>query len=119
MDSTEENMKIETEIKKTLAFDPTRVEQCYEELVEVFRKHRLGVGEILIAYGNLGYTLGASIEGYKGKGPSPDDLKRLYYSKPSPGVALMLQGITVTTWYDQYAQTKVGNDEDKQGDSTK
>lgn len=104
-------MKIE-EPKATLEFDPSKVEACYEELVEVFRKHKLRVGEILIAYGNLGYTLGASVAGYKAKGPDVEELQKLYYTKPSPGVGLMLQGITITTWYDQYANAKVENDKD-------
>lgn len=100
--------------QKTLQFDPEKVEACYEELVEVFRKHGLSVGEILVAYGNLGYTLGASIDGHKGKGPTPEELKRLYYSKPSAGVALMLQGITVTSWYDEYAKIKVSAEDIKE-----
>lgn len=91
----------------TLSFDPANTNQCYEELVEVFRKYKLRVGEILIAYGNLGYALGASIEGYKDKGPSVEELQKLYYSKPSPGVGLMLQGVTITTWFDQYEKAKV------------
>ena len=104
-------MKIEEPVA-TLEFDPAKVEAAYEELVEVFRKYKLRVGEILIAYGNLGYTLGASVEGYKSNGPSVEDLQKLYYSRPSPGVGLMLQGITITTWYDQYANTKIADNKD-------
>ena len=100
-------MKIEKDIEKTLAFDPKKVEQCYSDLIEVFQKHRLTTGEILIAYGNLGYALGAAVEGYKEKGPGPDELKRLYYSKATPGVGLMLSGLTISSWYDTYLKTKV------------
>ncbi len=95
-------MKIEKEIEKTRAFDPDKVDQCYSDLVEVFQKHKLTIGEILIAYGNLGYSLGASMEGYGQKGPGTEELKRLYYSQPTPGVGMMLQGLTITTWYDTY-----------------
>ncbi len=105
-------MKIDNEIQKTLAFDPEKVEQCYAEIVEVFRKYKLRVGEILIAYGNLGYTLGASIEGYAEKGPGAEELKKLYYTRPTPGLGLMLQGLTITAWYDMYANTKVSKNED-------
>ncbi len=107
-------MKIDKQIEKTLAFDPEKVEQCYSDLIDVFRKHKLRVGEILIAYGNLGYALGASVEGYEGTGPGADELKKLYYTNPSPGVGLMLQGLTITTWYEMYKNAKVSNIEDNQ-----
>lgn len=64
----------------------------------------MNTGEIIIALGNLEYTLGASIDGYKGKGPGIEKLKELYYSSPSVGVAMMLNGITVTSWYEGLKQ---------------
>lgn len=106
-------MKIEKEIEKTLAFDPEKVDQCYKELVEVFRKHKLRVGEILIAYGNLGYTLGASVEGYGEKGPGLKELERLYYTQASAGLGLMLSGLTISSWYDTYTDTKVADNTEK------
>jgi hypothetical protein len=107
-------MKIEKDLQKTLAFDPNKVEQCYSDLVDVFRKHKLRVGEILIAYGNLGYTLGASIEGYDEKGPGAEELKQLHMTQPSPGTGLMIQGLTITTWYEKYQSAKVSNNEEIQ-----
>lgn len=105
-------MKIEKEIQKTLAFDPEKVNNCYSDLVEVFQKYKLRIGEILIAYGNLGYTLGASIEGYTEKGPNSEELKKAYYTKPTPGVGLMLQGLTVSSWYDTYSNQKLKDDKE-------
>ncbi len=95
---------------KRLAFDDERVAKCHEELVEVIRKYNLRVGELLILYGNLGYTLGASIEGYRDKGPGIDELNQRYYTNPTAGVSLMLTGMTVTSWYDQYANAKTSKD---------
>ena len=102
---------------KTLEFDPERCNEMFEELVEVFQKHRPTVGEIIVAYGNLGYTLGASVNNYKGKGPGIEQLKELYYKNPGDiGIALMLQGLTVTTWYGDWEQLQLGTeDNDKEG----
>lgn len=99
---------------KTLSFDPERCTQVLEELVEIFRKHKPTVGEILIAYGNLGYTLGASIGKYE-KGPSIEELEELYYKEPGRlDVALMIQGLQTTTWYESYAENAVDNKDIKE-----
>lgn len=98
--------------EKTLSFDPERCNQLYTKLVEVFQEIKPTVGEIIIAYGNLGYTLGASIGGFSDKGPGLEDLKRLYYSEPGRlDVALMLQGLTVTTWYEDWEKVQLGKQE--------
>ncbi len=72
------------------------------ELIDIFKKHKLRVQDILLVYGNLGYALGASIEGCKGEGPDLDELMKKYHTSPTLGVALMLQGITITSWHDDY-----------------
>ena len=77
-----------------------KIDKCHADLTKVFQKHKLTLGEILSTYGRLGYTLGASIEGYKGTGPSIETLDRLYHTQPTLGVSLMLQGLTVITWID-------------------
>lgn len=106
-------MSIE-EPKKTLSFDPDRCTEVLAELVEVFQKHKPTVGEILIAYGNLGYTLGASIGKFE-KGPSIEELEKLYYSEPGRlDVALMIQGLQVTTWYESYAEKAIDNKDTKE-----
>lgn len=80
--------------------DLDKVSKVHAELIKVFQKYSLNVGELLLVYGNLGYTLGASVDGHQGTGPSIQELKEAYYTQPTVGVALMLQGIEVTTWHD-------------------
>jgi len=92
-----------------LEFDPDKVNRVYEKLVNIFQEEKLSVGEIIIAYGNLGYTLGASIEGYDGEGPSLEELTKKYYSDPTLGIALMIQGITVTSWYSSWEKQQIEN----------
>jgi hypothetical protein len=93
-------------------FNPERVDAAYQELVQVFNKHQLTTGEIIIAYGNLGYTLGASIEGYQeGKGPTITELQKMYYQSPTLGVAMMIQGYTCTSWYEDWAKTVKSSEE--------
>jgi len=100
---------------KKIAFDAEKCNTLYEELVEVFKKHKPTTGEILIAYGNLGYTLGASIGGYKEYGPSLEELNKIYYSEPGRlDAALMITGLNVTEWYNDW-QKKVLESIDKEG----
>lgn len=81
-------------------FNEKKVSKCHDDLIKVFQKHGLTVPEIVIVYGNLGYTLGASIEGYKGTGPSQDEvIKKYYQNTDNIGNALMAQGAIITTWY--------------------
>ena len=99
-----------SEDETRLAFDDERCNAAYEDLVEVFQKHKLTVGEIIVAYGNLGYALGASIGGFSEKGPSPEELKKLYYEHPGR------LDLTVTTWYGDWEQLQLGTeDNDKEG----
>lgn len=100
--------------EKRLDFDPKKCEEIYEELVGVFQDKKPTVAEIIVALSNLTYTLGASIEGYEGSGPGLDALQKIYYSEPGKiGVALMLQGFTMATWFDDYKQQVLENIEEK------
>lgn len=105
-------MKVDKEPEKTLDFNPDKASKALEELIKVFQENRLTIGEILITYGNLGYSLGTSIAGFEGKGPSFDELQKLYYSSSGSratqiGVALALQGFTITTWYEDWARLTI------------
>ena len=100
-------MQIKKDLKTTLEFDPEACNALYEDLVKVYQKHKPTVGSILINYGNLGYTLGASIQGYKDEGPSVEELNKMYYSNPSLGIALMLQGVTIVSWFSSWEEQQV------------
>lgn len=101
--------------QKVLEFSPEKVSDAHERIVTVLQEQKLTVGELLVLFGNLGYTLGASIAGYKEKGPSPEELEKLYYAgssnkKKHLGVALMLQGMTVTSWYEDWKSIQLNED---------
>jgi len=101
--------------EKVLEFSPEKVSEAHEKIVDMLKEKKLTVGELLVLYGNLGYTLGASIAGYKEKGPSPEELEKLYYTGSSDrkkhlGVALMLQGMTVTSWYEDWKGIQLNED---------
>jgi len=82
-----------------------KANETLQELIEVFNRRKLRVQDIVVVYGNLGYALGASIEGVKdGQGPTIDELQQRYYSEPTLGVSLMLQGYLVTSWHDQVSK---------------
>jgi hypothetical protein len=99
-------MKIEKSPEATASFDPNRADQTYSQLVEVLQKNRPTVGELIVVLGNLLYTVGAGVGGYTGKAPNLEELTRSYYAEPGKiDVALMLQGLMITAWYEDYIKT--------------
>ena len=99
-------MQIDENPKKILGFNPDKCNKLLEDLIDVFKTHKPTVGEILVTYGNLGYNLGAHIEGYEGKGPDIETLEKQYYTNPKPkvGIALMLQGVQITGWFQDHQE---------------
>lgn len=89
-------------VKKNKNLDPAKIEKCLGEMIESLEKNKLTVGELIILLSNLQYTIGASIDGYGEKGPGLEELKKIYYSEPTVGVAMMLNGMEISTWYDSW-----------------
>ena len=79
-----------------------KVASTVDKLMKLINKQKLNIPELLVMYGNLGYHLGASIAGISGKGPSLEELKHENYSNPTVDVGLMLQGLLITTWEEDY-----------------
>lgn len=78
-----------------------RTSEALNEMVLVLQKHKLRIQDLVLLYGNLGYSIGASIEGIdNSQGPSLEELQKKYYEKPTVGIAMMLQGMLTTSWYD-------------------
>lgn len=103
-------------LNKQLGFDPDKCSQLYQDLLTVFQNAKPTVGEIIIALGNLEYALGASIGGYKDKGPTFEELQKMYYSLEKEGppridLALMLQGHNTTSFFDIYQEKFIKNNE--------
>lgn len=72
------------------------------ELIDVFNKYKLRAQDQVVVYGNLGYAIGAALDGVEGsEGPTLEELQQRYYTSPTLSVSLMLQGMLVTSWYDQ------------------
>jgi len=86
------------------SLDLQKVEQTIKKLHAVFNKANLNTQELLLAYGNLGYHLGASLAGFTDKGPDIDTLKKLYYADPTVDVGLMIQGLMITAWEQDFNQ---------------
>ena len=91
-------IKIEKANKKNL-------DKVYTKLVKIFQEAKLDVRDILTIYGNLGYTLGASIGGYQTKGPNIEELNHLYATNPTVDVALMIQSINTVLWAEDLGKT--------------
>lgn len=94
-------MKLD-QVENTQHADTEKISKCLSELIQLIGNNNFSVAELLLLYGNLGLQLGGSIEG--GNIPSIEELQKMYYSNPSTGVALMLTGLTVTSWFDSYLE---------------
>lgn len=98
-----------TQSKGTL--DEEKCAKILESLLALFKEEQPTIGEVLLVYGNLGYCLGASIEGLKEKGPGLEELSEMYLkNKNNVGIALMLEGITITSWLEGHLSTQVEKD---------
>lgn len=102
-----------------ISYDDEEIEQkkssqALEEILIVLAKYRLRVQDLVLTYANLGYSIGASIENIKegDEGPSLEELQKSYHTKPTIGVALMLQGILTSSWYEDIIKNKE-NDNDR------
>lgn len=84
--------------------DDQKLDKVIQKLHKVINKADLNVTEIILAYGNLGYHLGASMAGFEDKGPDLETLKREYYLNPTIDVGLMLQGLMITGWENSFEQ---------------
>lgn len=84
---------------------------CIEKILNTFKKYNLTVEEIILIYSNVGYSIGASLEGYKDKGPSPEKVQRKIYEDRTIGYALMAQSLMMNgEWLPHLEQDQVGDE---------
>ena len=77
--------------------DEKKVEKVLTKIQKILNRNKLNVPELLIAYGNLGYHIGAAMAQVQGEqGPSSEELQKAYYTNPTVDVALMIQGLIIT-----------------------
>jgi hypothetical protein len=98
----------ETDILVCEDEEADKASSALDEVLEVLRKHKLRVQDLILLYGNLGYSLGASIEGLT-EGLTVEELQKKYYENPTVGVTLMLQGLLTTTWKDDYLKQQISS----------
>jgi hypothetical protein len=78
-----------------------KASKALNDILLILKEAKLRTPDLILLYGNLGYSIGASIEGIEpGQGPILQELEKRYYEKPTVGVAMMLQGMLTTTWHD-------------------
>lgn len=99
-----------SENKTATSLDLEKVENVLNKIIKCVNTGKLSIREIIILYGNLGYHFGASIAGFKDKGPGIEDLKKAYYSSPTVDIGLMLQGLMITGWEEDFIKSpKISN----------
>jgi hypothetical protein len=82
-----------------------KVANAVRDTLNLLNKHKLTARELIVFCGNVVHSVGASISGIKdGNTPGIEELKKLYYSKPTLDVALMLQGLLILTWEKDFSE---------------
>lgn len=91
-----------------------RASEALDRVINILKDYKLRTQDLVLLYGNLGYSIGASIEGLAGnEGLSLDEIQKKYYENPTLGVSLMLQGFLTTTWVEDYLKQQEGKKDGK------
>lgn len=84
-----------------------KTEKLTKKVMALINKAELSIEDLITFYGQLGYSIGASIAGFKGKGPTEKELTKEYYRTPTIDVALMVQGLMIEGWREGYVKNPV------------
>ena len=85
--------------------DEKKVTSVLKQVHKILNKNKLSVAELVLFYGNLGYQIGAAMAGFHTNGPDQDTLQEEYYKNPSVDISMMLQGLLITSWVDDYLKS--------------
>lgn len=95
-------------VQPSQGLNPKVIERIVDKCIRAFHtRPKANQQEILLALANLIYSIGASIDGYKEKGPPIEELKRMYYTNPTIGTNLMLQSALLSLMVDNIRQGKI------------
>lgn len=85
--------------------DEKKTNKIVDKIRQLLNKYNLNLLEIIEIYAVLGYNIGASLAGYTDQGPDNlEELEKKYYSNPTVDVGLMIQGLLMRTWKEDYLQ---------------
>lgn len=108
-----ENVTLDGEIKSSNDKDPAH-SQTEEEVaawvvdqwIVTLQQAKLNQKGLILAVSCLLYSIGASLEGFTGIGPSPEEVLKDYYVNPKRlGVAMMAQALQMNqTWLESLDQ---------------
>jgi hypothetical protein len=82
--------------------DDNKITATLIKIHKLLNKEHFTVPELLLLYGNLGYEIGASIAMIEGPGPSLQELQLEDKINPTVDVALMLTGLLITTYEEDF-----------------
>lgn len=96
--------------KKSTVVDVPKCENALDKLQKTFNESKLSLKELIWVYGQLGYNIGATLEG---KAFNLEEVQKEYYTKPRLGIALQVQGLQIQTWTDAIEESR--DDQTKSG----
>lgn len=89
--------------KKQEVVDIKKCEKVLDELHESLNKNKLNLKELVWTYGQLGYNIGATLEG---TGLTAEEVNKQYYLNPRLGIALQAQGLNIQMWIDKIEESR-------------
>ena len=84
-----------------------KVKKALQALIKTFNSHNLTVSEMIKVIGQLAYSVGAGVGGFDSPAPNHTVLEQEYYTNPTVDIALMLQGILIQSWVEDFLQKPV------------
>ena len=90
-----------------------KVDRVLSLVLKTLNREKLTERELLMLLSTLGYSIGASMEGFTDNGPSEKKLEQQYYESPTPGVGLMLQSLLLSTWINDIKPEEQSDDKRK------
>ena len=82
--------------------DDNKVAATLAKIHKLLNKEHLTIPELILLYGNLGYQIGSAIAMIEGPGPSLQELQLEDKINPTVDCALMLQGMLVSSWEEDF-----------------
>jgi len=79
-----------------------KVATVLAKIHKILNKEHFSISELILLYGNLGYGIGAAIAMIEGPGPTLQELKLEDKLNPTIDVGLMLQGLLITSWEEDF-----------------
>ena len=90
--------------------DNPKAKEALDKIIEILNTSDLTIVDQLLVIANLTMSTGASLAGFDGDMPAMEVLQHLDIVDPTIDVALMMQGLLMTQWVNDFKSKPVLSD---------